>query len=222
MRRLNLYKLRSNVKLTDKSETYRVFALLGASLIEASGLEMIEGLTTQHSDRLMFIDPRSSKLGLRAIVSNRVKFDSFLGGPKALEDYDYWRLRYGIPESYKDMISEKSIILESGLDDLKAIDWNKGCYLGQELTTRIKHQGLVRKRLLPVTIEGPSIPSNSEITIEGKKIGTMYSSLKDRGIALLRLQGVKRALKEKISLEHDKSKLVPTIPAWIKGINIDE
>ena len=79
------------------------------------------------------------------------------------EAYDVHRLKLGIPEGGIDLIPEKSILLESGLDELNAISWTKGCYIGQELTTRTKFLGLVRKRLLPVKIEGPAPEFGTEI-----------------------------------------------------------
>ena len=73
------------------------------------------------------------------------------------------RLSLGIPDGSRDLIVEKSILLESGFDELRGVDWQKGCYVGQELTARTKYRGLIKKRLFPVTIAGPSLAPGSLI-----------------------------------------------------------
>ena len=78
------------------------------------------------------------------------------------ETYELSRVKLGIPEAGKDMIADRSIPLEAGLQDLNAIDWTKGCYLGQELVARTKYRGEIRKRLLPVEIVISS-PADLEI-----------------------------------------------------------
>ena len=64
--------------------------------------------------------------------------------------------RSGLPDGSRDMLVEKSLLMECGFDELNGIDWQKGCYLGQELTARTRYRGLVKKRLLPVAVEGRS------------------------------------------------------------------
>jgi folate-binding protein YgfZ len=71
------------------------------------------------------------------------------------DHYDRLRLSLGIPDGSRDLVLEKSILLESGFDELNGVDWQKGCYIGQELTARTRYRGLVKKRLMPVRIEGP-------------------------------------------------------------------
>ena len=68
--------------------------------------------------------------------------------------YDRHRLALGVPDGSRDLTVEKSILLEAGFDELNGVDWQKGCYVGQELTARTKYRGLIKKRLMPVAIEG--------------------------------------------------------------------
>ena len=68
-------------------------------------------------------------------------------------DYDRLRISLGVPDGSRDLPVEKAILLENGFDELNAIDWDKGCYLGQELTARTRYRGLVRKRLMPVAAQ---------------------------------------------------------------------
>ncbi|MBT4879374.1 MAG: folate-binding protein YgfZ [Alphaproteobacteria bacterium] len=135
--------------------------------------------------------------------------------PSVLEAlYERHRLIQGMPEGGRDMIPEKSIPLECGLEDLQAIDWQKGCYMGQELTARTRYRGLVRKRLIPVAIEGPAPAPGTEIFIEGtKKAGKMASSFEQRGMALLRIEFLQEALKR--SLTCGEARLMPSIPSWM-------
>ena len=69
--------------------------------------------------------------------------------------YDRHRLALGVPDGSRDLVPEKSILLESGFDELNGVDWQKGCYVGQELTARTKYRGLIKKRLFPVRIDRP-------------------------------------------------------------------
>ena len=71
---------------------------------------------------------------------------------------------------------EKSILLESGFDELNGVDWQKGCYIGQELTARTKYRGLIKKRLFPVRIEGPAPAPGTKIQTQAKDVGEITSS----------------------------------------------
>ena len=90
--------------------------------------------------------------------------------------YDRLRLRLGVPDGSRDLIPEKSILLEAGFDELNGVDWQKGCYIGQELTARTKYRGLVKRRLMPVEIDGPVPAPGTIITADGREVGEMRSS----------------------------------------------
>ena len=90
--------------------------------------------------------------------------------------YDRLRLELGIPDGGRDLVPEKSILLEAGFDELNGVDWQKGCYIGQELTARTKYRGLIKKRLMPVEIDGPAPAPGTIITAEGREVGEMRSS----------------------------------------------
>src|SRR5258706_3085359 len=104
--------------------------------------------------------------------------------------YDRHRLALGIPDGSRDLIVEKSILLESGFDELNGVDWQKGCYIGQELTARTKYRGLIKKRLFPVRINGPAPASGTILSLHGKEAGEMRSSRDGTGLALLRRDAV--------------------------------
>ena len=84
--------------------------------------------------------------------------------------------------------SRRRILLENGFDELHGIDWQKGCYMGQELTARTRYRGLVRKRLLPVEVDGPLPAPGTPVMVGDKEAGEMRSGLDGLGLALLRLE----------------------------------
>ena len=116
----------------------------------------------------------------------------------------------GVPDGSRDLQVEKAILLENGFDELHGIDWDKGCYMGQELTARTRYRGLIKKRLLPVRFDGPTPAPGSQVTCEGKDAGTLCSSIGDRGLALLRLERLDGPLLAGGTL------LKPEPPDWIK------
>ena len=104
--------------------------------------------------------------------------------------YDRHRLALGIPDGSRDLVPEKSILLEAGFDELNGVDWQKGCYVGQELTARTKYRGLIKKRLFPVRIDGP--PRRTRHHRHARRQGGRRNAVVPRrvGIALLRLEAV--------------------------------
>jgi hypothetical protein len=108
-------------------------------------------------------------------------------------------------------VPEKSILLESGFDELNGVDWRKGCYVGQELTARTKYRGLIKKRLFPVRIDGPAPEPGTMVTLDGKDAGEMRSARDGAGLALLRLE----AAGETAALSAANARLVPYRPPWM-------
>ena len=115
-----------------------------------------------------FLDPRNPKLGHRLYSSKTCD---------SLTTYDFSRISLKIPESENDLTYEKSLILEFGFDELNAIDYNKGCYVGQELTARTHYRGEIRKKIFHVKLASNKVEKNSEIYCEGKSVGIILSSI---------------------------------------------
>jgi folate-binding protein YgfZ len=130
----------------------------------------------------------------------------------AYEDYDRLRLALGIPDGSRDLVLEKSILLEAGFDELNGVDWQKGCYVGQELTARTKYRGLVKRRLVPVRIEGPAPPPGAVVTADGRDAGEMRSSRDGLGLALLRIE----PMQDGKTFAAGDATLVPLRPAWMR------
>lgn len=148
-KKLNFYKLRSQVEIK-KNDQIKIFS-------------------NQNSQG--FIDPRNPKLGYR-LYSSDLNADN-----ESQAEYDFARISLKIPESELDLTYEKSFILEFGFDELNAIDYNKGCYIGQELTARTHYRGEIRKKIFHVKIATDIIEKNTEIYCEGKLAGIILSSI---------------------------------------------
>ena len=160
------------------------------------------------------MDPRLADAGLRGIApaENLGSALEAMGcAEAAAESYDAHRLALGLPDGSRDMEVDKAILLESGFEELHGVDWDKGCFMGQELTARTKYRGLVKKRLLPVQIEGPLPSPGTRITAGGKDAGEMRSGQGSRAIALLRLE----AVGGEAPLMAGETRIIPDIAPWV-------
>lgn len=207
LQKLSFYKLRSRVVFNIRPEM-KIFAMWGKDV--AAALDLKEERGNAHAG--LFMDPRLLELGVRAIGEG-VDKDFQASTP---EDYDLHRLILGIPEGGKDLIFEKSILLESGLDELNAISWTKGCYMGQELTARTKYRGLVRKRLFPVKIEGEMPLKGAEIFLNDQPVGEIRTHRDSFGLALIRLEAFKAYQEEQRPFRCENASLKPYIPFWMR------
>lgn len=168
-RRLTLYKLRSKVDLADETEQWSVFAVLDG---EASG-------------DLAAPDPRADGLGWRVVLPAG---ETPAGEETAPESWDARRIALGVPDGSRDIEVEKSFLLEHRMDEFNAIDFKKGCYVGQELTARTKYRGNVRKRLTPVSVQGPMPEPGTPVLVDGIEVGSVRTGLGDRALAVLRIE----------------------------------
>ena len=127
--------------------------------------------TAKPDEDSIFLDPRHADLGCRIIISNADLPPTLYGAkPASYEDWQARRIRQAIPEGAIDLVPERALMLEAGLDKLAAVDFEKGCYIGQEVTARTHYRGLVKRRLLPLCCEGPPPAIGSEIIWQGKVI----------------------------------------------------
>lgn len=160
---LTMYKLRSAVEI---EETARVVT---------RGLgDVPDGA---------FADPRDASLGWRG-------YDGQPGDPDV--DWEALRVAVGVPQSGVELTSD-SFILEMGFERLNGVDFRKGCYVGQEVTARMKHKTELRKGLAQVAVTG-SAPVGSEITADGKPAGTLFTQAGGKGLAYLRFDRAKGAM----------------------------
>jgi folate-binding protein YgfZ len=215
MRRLRMYKLRAKVEIADRTESMVVAALIGAAAVAAIGLPAEPGAAMRFAGGTVYTDPRLAAAGARAILPRddgiaRLEEAGFAAVPMA--DYDRLRLGLGLPDGSRDMVVDKAILLESGFDELHGVDWQKGCFVGQELTARTKYRGLVKKRLVPVEIDGPAPVPGTPILLAGKERGEMRSAVGGLGLALLRLDALAAAGEAPFTA--GEAKLTPRKPDW--------
>ncbi|KIC28765.1 CAF17-like 4Fe-4S cluster assembly/insertion protein YgfZ [Leisingera sp. ANG-M6] len=160
MKRLNMYRLRADVQ------------------VEMTELQVKRGTGAAPEGALK--DPRHGDLGWRLYGAE--------GGDDG-SDWDAIRVAHCIPESGVELGPE-SYILEAGFEALKGVDFRKGCYVGQEVTARMKHKTELRKGLRTVEVEGAA-PVGTEITAGGKPVGTLFTQSGGKGIAYLRFDRAK-------------------------------
>lgn len=160
VKRLRMYKLRSDVT------------------IEESALKLFRGTGPAPEGALP--DPRHTELGWR-LYGDEEGDDG--------TDFDAIRVAHCIPETGVELTPD-TFILEAGFGRLNGVDFRKGCYVGQEVTARMKHKTELNKGLVPVTVEG-SAPVGAEITADGKPAGTLFTQAEGRGIAYLRFNRAK-------------------------------
>jgi folate-binding protein YgfZ len=219
-RRLSIYRLRAKVSIEERPEL-AVATVFGDDALAALGLIEEPGRARAFASGLAFVDPRLAALGARCILP-RATARSALGSAGFAEaGFDAWdrlRLDLGIPDGSRDLALEKSILLEAGFDELNGVDWQKGCYIGQELTARTKYRGLIKRRLVPVTIDGPVPAPGTVVTADGRDVGEMRSSREQHGLALLRLDAIQAGNR----LTADRTVIVPRRPDWMRLPDADD
>ncbi len=214
IKRLSLYKLRAKVDLEDVSSDYLVGAAFGIGALDALSLPATAGTCVPYHSGIAFTDPRLVKAGARIILPlSETDFTAFeMTEPGA---YDAHRIVLGLPDSSRDLIVDKSVLLENGFDELNGIDWNKGCYMGQEVTARTKYRGLLKKRLLPVVIDGAAPEPGTPIMAGDREAGEMRSSCGSMGLALIRMDYLDDAANPTSPLSADQTSLTPKKPDWV-------
>ncbi len=126
------------------------------------------------------------------------------------DDFDHHRLMLGLPDATSDLEVDKTVLLEAGFDELHGVSWSKGCYMGQELTARTKYRGLVKRRLVPVAVDGPLPEPGTPVLRDGTEVGTMRSGRDGMGLAVLRLDALDA------SLACGEARLTARVPGWMR------
>lgn len=204
-RKLNFYKLRAKVLVEDLSETLGVMAVW-----DGRG-------TTEYG--LCYPDPRLPQLGIRIMLPPHLTAQSAadLGAVLADADaYEAHRIALGVPRGGMDFIYGDTFPHEANMDQLGGIDFHKGCYVGQEVVSRVEHRFTARSRVVPVTYE-EFAPAVGETVMAGEKqVGTLGSTAKGHGLALLRLDRVEDAIISGTPLLAGRVPLKPVKPNWAR------
>ena len=187
--KLGFYKLRAKVTVENLTGQLGVLAAWG-------------GAPAMLPD-LSFADPRDSELGFRILVPEELseKLAGVLGAELvAADSYEAHRIVCGVPNGGSDFMYGDAFPHETNMDRLHGVSFDKGCYVGQEVVSRMQHRGTARTRTVRLVVDGPSPEAGSDVVADGKSVGRMGSSRSGRGLALLRLDKVSDALARGISL----------------------
>jgi folate-binding protein YgfZ len=170
-KRLGFYKLRAKVVVVDESATRTVAAFWG------SKPGAIEG-------GLLYADPRDSRLGWRAILPRAV---AAAVGTEHVKEYEGWRIGVVAPKGGLDFAYGDVFPHDVNLDLLHGVDFDKGCYVGQEVVSRMKHRGVARRRVARVKLAGPAPAPGAPVMDRELAVGVLGSSSGREALALLRL-----------------------------------
>ncbi len=180
--RLNLYKLRAKIAIEDFSEGLGVLAVWDGNATTENGL--------------VYPDPRLPALGLRVILPAHLAADvaKELGATLVDEGiYEAYRVALGVPRGGLDFMYSDAFPHDADMDQLGGVDFKKGCYVGQEVVSRVEHRGTARNRVVPVRYDQHAPDAGVPVMLGEKTVGTMGSSAGGRGLALLRLDRIDSA-----------------------------
>ena len=210
-KRLLMYKLRSDVTIEDRSGALSVTALPEG----LDGLGEAAGAAMALDGGVVFTDPRTPRLGARAILPRETATEAIEGlgvAAAPFEAYERRRIEIGAADARRDLEVDKTLLLEANFDTFNGVSFSKGCYVGQELTARTKYRGNVRRKLYPVVIDGDARPG-AQVLLGEKPAGEVRSILGNRGIALLRIEDVEQAREHGVPLTAGDATLQVENPA---------
>ncbi|MBO0741412.1 MAG: folate-binding protein YgfZ [Hyphomicrobiaceae bacterium] len=205
-KRLALYRLRAKVDIKDRTAEYRAFALWGGA-----AQDVADGAGT-----LVFPDPRLPALGLRGLARAPLAPD-FASARRALEvpeqDYHAHRIALGVPEGGKDYTFGDAFPHDADLDQLHGVSFAKGCFVGQEVVSRMQNRSQVRKRIVAIVGDSPLL-AGAAITAGAAVIGTVGSVAGSDALALLRLDRAAEAAAKGTRLMAGEVAIALRTPDW--------
>jgi tRNA-modifying protein YgfZ len=207
--RLNFYKLRAKVMVEDLSQTLGVMAIWDdAGTIEPN---------TRYG--LCYPDARLPELGWRSMLPPHLAAKAAADVGAALVDaaeYEAHRIALGVPRGGIDFIYGDAFPHETDMDQLQGVDFDKGCFVGQEVVSRIEHRGTARTRVIPVVFEGAPPEAGLAVMAGDRNVGLMGSGAAGRGLAALRLDRVAEAMAGHVPLAAGGIALTPVKPRWAR------
>jgi hypothetical protein len=192
--KLAFYRLRAKVEIENLSDSHL-----------SNGLGVLaawDGEVALKPD-LTFTDPRNAKLGLRIFVPAELapKAAGLIGADLVdASAYEAHRIATGVPRGGLDFIYGDAFPHETNMDRLAGVDFDKGCYIGQEVVSRMQHRGTARTRTVRLLLDGPAPEAGSTILAGDKSVGTMGSAADHHGLALIRIDRVSEALEAGVPL----------------------
>jgi folate-binding protein YgfZ len=163
-------------------------------------------------------DPRLPELGLRCISPREPSNAADAFGAELVDAaaYETHRIELGVPAGGPDFAYGDAFPHEADMDQLHGVDFQKGCYVGQEVVSRMEHRGSARTRVVPVAVAGAAPATGTVVTAAGKPVGVMGSAVAGRGLASLRLDRVDEALAGGAPLLAGSVELRLIKPTWAR------
>jgi folate-binding protein YgfZ len=203
--KFNFYKLRARIIVEDLSEVLGVMAVWDNPGLSEYGLA--------------YADPRLPELGTRVMLPPHLAEEAAADLPAELasaDDYDAHRIALGIPRGGMDFTYGDIFPHEADMDQLGGVDFDKGCYVGQEVVSRVEHRATARSRLVPITYDEFAPEDGLPVTAGDRQVGTLGSTANRRGIAMLRLDRVADAMAAGVPLRAGGVTIRPIKPGWAK------
>ncbi len=212
------YKLRSKVNFNNESNNYAVAIISKDKFISLENGKNSLGFTIQYRTNPIFMDPRNELIGARLISSlEKLHLSIKKLNLKIANKDDYYNKCYeiGIPEKNLNKLKEKIFGIENNLEELNALDFKKGCYVGQENTSRIKLRSKLRRRLLPVKLIKGKINENEVIKFQNFEVGRILID-QPHPFAIVKLTdpNIEKFLNENLQCESGTVKIFA--PKWLQ------
>jgi tRNA-modifying protein YgfZ len=207
--RLKMYRLRADADIRDVSPDYTVGAIWGGAEYTPRG----DGPAP-----LWFADPRLPALGHRELATLRSDWALYAEDADSAtqDEYHAHRIVLGVPEGGKDYAFGDAFPHEALFDQLNGVSFEKGCYVGQEIVSRMQNRGTARRRIVPVVAEVALPASGAAITAAGVEIGTLGSVAGARGLAAIRLDRAAEFLEKGEALRAGNVPIRIDIPSWAR------
>ena len=191
LNKLNMYKLRSNINI-EEIETLYSFIIFGK-------------LKTNKHYKILNLDPRNSNIGKKLIQYDpSIKFNEEI---IEIDEKKYHEIliKNKVPYSPFDLQENKSLLLENNFDNINAISWNKGCFVGQEITARMKYRALLKKQLYALELISGKINIGDKIIEKGTVLGEVISKANQYIFCILKIELVREKSEKKALLDIDSS-----------------
>ena len=214
-KQLNLYKLRSKVEITNLSNEFVVAIISKEKFLSLSNGKDKLGYTIQYKEDSIVLDPRNKDLGGRLIINLEKLYLSIkeLGLKSAVnKEYYIHSHRLGIPQIDNDKLQNKIFGIECNFEELNAIDFKKGCYVGQENTARIKLRNKLTKRLFPIRVIEGKVKEGDKIFNENLEIGKVLIS-ENYPFAIIKFTSEKFDFNSTLNIKEAKIKVIK--PSWL-------
>ena len=173
-KQLNAYKLRSKIEILNLSNEFVVAAFSHEKLLKFEGAKDLAGSTLKYNKDPVLLDPRNKKLGGRLIINLEKLYLSLKKlDLKSTDNIEYYKFSHklGIPQKNMEQLRNKLFGIECNFVEMNGIDFKKGCYVGQENTSRIHLKNKLSKRLLPIEIINGKLKEGDKILINDQEIG---------------------------------------------------